>query len=104
MQVLKKTVLRIPNLIQLSVTAVQTFRFNTIGFLHLKSEKVLEGQGFALWQDVWTFQSPSRMAGPDLQKSFNCRIWETIPRTHASLVYLNRFLAQKGKIIYLPLL
>lgn len=62
----EKTVLKIPNLIQLSVTAVQTLRFNTIGVLHLKSAKVLEGQGFALWPDIWTFQSPSRMAGPDL--------------------------------------
>lgn len=54
MLVLKKnTHFKIPNLICISVTVVQTLRFNTVRFLHLKSEKaekVLESQGYACSQ------------------------------------------------------
>jgi len=38
----------IPNSICLSVTALQTLRFYTVGYLHLKPEKVLESQGYAV--------------------------------------------------------
>lgn len=43
-----QNVFTIPNSVCLSVTAVQTLRFNTVDFLRLKSEEVMQSQGYVL--------------------------------------------------------
>lgn len=79
----KKTHFKIPNSVCISVTVVQTLRFNTVRFFHLKSqkaEKALESQEYACSQGHGSFRGLGQLLAVIYKSIFEYKICDSTQR------------------------